>query len=123
MPDLECFFYLKLPRNASTLHSSKDFGFALIYSIQEATFMADKRKEKQLALTVAHCLKGVTKDGFCDLKSSRKKSLPGKKSLLKRNLFSKEISPQKKSLLKRNSLKGRNLLERKKIFPKREIYM
>ena len=52
------FFHLKVPRNASTLHSAKDFGFALIDSIQEATFMADKRKEKQLALTVAHCSEG-----------------------------------------------------------------
>ena len=38
--------------------SAKDFGFALIHSIQEATFMADKRKEKQLALTLAHCSEG-----------------------------------------------------------------
>ena len=38
--------------------SAKDFGFALIHSIQEATFMADKRKEKQLALTLSHCSEG-----------------------------------------------------------------
>jgi hypothetical protein len=47
-----------LPRNASTLHSAKDFGFALIHSFQKASFMADKRKEKQLALTLAHCSEG-----------------------------------------------------------------
>ena len=70
-----------MPINASTPHSAKDFGFALIHYIQEATFMADKRKEKQLALTLAHYSEGgdqrmILKIAYYILNNFHKNTLP-----------------------------------------------